>query len=158
MTAIFSMYPKLLDVIDKLPVECLKTETYRKFKDYLVFNNGVTTFIDDKLYGIKDLEGKIIACGLYKNAKSFLRVCFDYEFHVDVKTGLPYLYVLPQINEPFHVPLKFVTPEELMADLYPKPKYTPFGPFFRIPPENIELPPYSIYKKNIIPSIIGDQI
>ena len=150
---------KLWGVIDKLPIECLKSGTYRKYKDFIVFNNGVNTFVDDKLYGIKDNEGKIIASGLYKNAKAFLRVCFDYEFHVHTPTGLPYLYVSPQINEPFHVPLKFVTQEELITDLYPKPKYTPFynGPPFRIPPEHIEiLPyPYPVYKKDIIPSITG---
>lgn len=130
MTAIFSTYPKLVDVIDKLPIECLKSGTYRNYKDFIVFNNGVNTFVDDELYGIKDNEGKIIASGFYKNAKAFLRTCFDYEFHVHTPTGLPYLYVLPQINEPFHVPLKFVT----LDDLYPKPKYTPF----RIPPEHIK--------------------
>jgi hypothetical protein len=98
---------KLWDVIDKLPIECLKSGTYRKYKDFIVFNNGIKPFVDDKLYGIKDNEGNIIASGVYKNAKSFLRVCFDYEFHVHTPTGLPYLYVLPQINEPFHVPLEF---------------------------------------------------
>jgi hypothetical protein len=121
MHNIFTKYPKLLTVLDKLPVECLKPNTYKRSanSEYIIFTNGIDIFIEDDFYGIRDFERMIIASEKAENffkkicvesdfLNSYLRGRFSYEFHVRLDTGEPNLYVFSDISQPFYAPLEFI--------------------------------------------------